>query len=403
MTEMSMALEQLLEKRAVSADFLRETLAFILEQLMEHEVAGRCGAERHVRSEERVNQRNGYRERPLETRLGRVDLKVPKLRQGSYFPGFLEPRRMSEQALTAVVQEAYVQGISTRKVDELVQAMGMTGISKSQVSRLCEAIDERVQAFLERRLEGRWPYVWLDATYIKSREHGPVASQAVVVATAVNAEGYREVLGLSVGPAESEGFWAAFLRSLLARGLKGTRLVVSDAHEGLKKAIASVLTGAGWQRCRVHFMRNVLSQVPRAHQPAISAAVRTAFAQPDQAAAKRQWRQVADSLRERFPKAATCMDSAEEDVLAFMAFPKDHWPKLASTNCLERLNKEIKRRSNVVGIFPNNAAVTRLVGAVLMEQNDEWQVSRRYLSLESLAPLLKTETETGKLIYEDAA
>lgn len=403
MTEMSMALERLLEKREVSADFLRETLAFMLEQLMEHEVAGRCGAERHARSEERVTQRNGYRERPLETRLGRVELKVPKLRQGSYFPSFLEPRRMSEQALTAVVQEAYVQGISTRKVDELVQAMGMTGISKSQVSRLCEAIDERVQAFLERRLEGRWPYVWLDATYIKSREHGPVASQAVVVATAVNEEGYREVLGLSVGPAESQGFWTAFLRSLLARGLKGTRLVVSDAHEGLKKAIATVLTGAGWQRCRVHFMRNVLSQAPRAHQPAISAAVRTAFAQPDQAAAKRQWRQVADSLRERFPKAATCMDAAEEDVLAFMAFPKDHWPKVASTNCLERQNKEIKRRSNVVGIFPNNAAVTRLVGAVLMEQNDEWQVSRRYMSLESLTPLLQVETEIEKLTHDQAA
>jgi putative transposase len=403
MTEMSMALNELLEKREVAPDFLRETLAFMLEQLMEHEVAGLVGAERHARSAARVNQRNGYRERPLETRLGTVELKVPKLRQGSYFPGFLEPRRMSEQALTAVVQEAYVQGISTRKVDELVQAMGMTGISKSQVSRLCEAIDERVQAFLARPLEGRWPYVWLDATYIKSREHGPVASQACVVATAVNQEGYREVLGLSVGPAESESFWKAFLRSLVARGLKGTKLVVSDAHEGLKKAIAAVLTGAGWQRCRVHFMRNVLAQVPKAHQPAISAAVRTAFAQSDQQSAARQWRQVADSLRERFPKAAECLDSAEQDVLAFMAFPKDHWPKLASTNCLERLNKEIKRRANVVGIFPNNAAVIRLVGAVLLEQNDEWQVSRRYLSLESLAPVLKTENEAEKLTYDNAA
>ena len=403
MTTDTMALQALLEKRDVAPDFLRETLAFMLQELMEHEVSGLCGAERHARSEARVNQRNGYRERPLETRLGRVDLQVPKLRQGSYFPGFLEPRRMSEKALTAVVQEAYVQGISTRKVDELVQAMGMTGISKSQVSRLCEAIDERVQAFLQRPLEGRWPYVWLDATYIKSREHGPVASQAVVVATAVNEEGYREVLGLSVGPAESESFWKEFLRSLVARGLKGTRLVVSDAHEGLKKAIAAVLTGASWQRCRVHFMRNVLAQVPKAHQPAISAAVRTAFAQPDQQAAARQWRQVADSLRERFPKAADCMDSAEEDVLAYMAFPKDHWPKLASTNCLERLNKEIKRRSNVVGIFPNNAAVMRLVGAVLLEQNDEWQVSRRYLSLESLAPVLKPENEAEKLSYDNAA
>lgn len=405
MTNKSMALTELLEKRAVAPDFLRDTLAFILQELMEHEVVSLCGADRHERSDGRVNQRNGYRERPLETRLGRLDLRVPKLRQGSYFPGFLEPRRMSEQALTAVVQEAYVQGISTRKVDDLVQAMGMTGISKSQVSRLCEAIDERVQAFLQRPLEGRWPYVWLDATYIKSREHGRVTSQAVVVATGVNQEGYREVLGLSVGPAETEGFWTAFLRSLVARGLEGVQLVVSDAHEGLKRAIATVLSGAGWQRCRVHFMRNVLAHVPKAHQPAISAAVRTTFAQPDQQTATRQWRQVADNLRERFPRAADCMDNAEEDVLAFMAFPKDHWPKLASTNCLERLNKEIKRRSNVVGIFPNNAAVTRLVGAVLMEQNDEWQVCRRYLSLESLAQVLKQRsgTDTEQLIHNEAA
>jgi putative transposase len=375
----------------------------MLEQLLEHEVTGLVGAERHERSAERVNQRNGYRERALQTRLGQIDLKVPKLRAGSYCPGSLEPRRMSEQALTAVVQEAYVQGISTRKVDELVQAMGMSGISKSQVSRLCQAVDERVQAFLERPLSGQWPYLWLDATYIKSREHGPVASHAVVVATAVNAEGYREVLGVSVGPAESESFWKTFLRSLVARGLGGVRLVVCDAHEGLKKAIGSVPTGAGWQRWRVHFMRNVLAQVPKAHQSAISAAVRTAFAQPDQAAARRQWRQVADSLRSRFPKVAERLDSAEEDVLAFMAFPKDHWPKLSSTNCLERLNKGIKRRSNVVGIFPNNAAVTRLVVAVLLEQNDEWQVARRYLSLESLAPVLHSAPIAEQLEYEIAA
>jgi len=403
MTEMSMALEKLLEKSQSSPDFLRETLAFMLEQLMAHEVDALCGARAHERSGDRTNFRNGYRDRGLETRLGTVELKVPKLRQGSYFPGFLEPRRMSEKALTAVIQEAYVQGISTRKVDELVQAMGMTGISKSQVSRLCEQIDARVQAFVERPLSGRWPYVWLDATYIKSREHGPVASQAVVVATAVNAEGYREVLGLSVGPAESEAFWCEFLRGLVHRGLAGVRLVISDAHEGLKKAIATVFAGAGWQRCRVHFMRNVLAQVPRAHQPAISAAVRTAFAQPNQQAATQQWRQVAESLRERFPKAAACLERAEQDVLAFMAFPKDHWPKIASTNCLERLNKEIKRRSNVVGIFPNNPAVVRLVGAVLLEQNDEWAVARRYMSLESLAPVLAGRREDDKLIHEEAA
>jgi len=405
MTDMSMALNELLEKREASSDFLRDTLTFLLQELMEQEVNGRCGAERYTRSDERITHRNGYRDRPLETRLGRVDLKVPKLREGSYFPGFLEPRRMSEKALTAVVQEAYVKGISTRKVDDLVQSMGMSGISKSQVSRLCAEIDERVDAFLNRPLEGRWPYLWLDATYIKSREHGTVTSQAVVVATAVNQDGYREVLGLSVGPAETEAFWTDFLRSLVARGLAGTRLVVSDAHEGLKKAIATVLTGAGWQRCRVHFMRNVASAVPKKHQPAVIAAVRTALNQPDQREASRQWREVADGLRGRFPKAAACLDNAEEDVLAYMAFPKAHWPKLSSTNGLERLNKEIKRRSNVVGIFPNNPSVIRLVGAVLLEQSDEWQVSRRYMSLESLAPVIQSDgsDEADKLTFENAA
>ncbi len=250
----------------------------MLQRLMEYEAASPCGAGRYERSEERLNQRNGYRERQLETRLGTLDLQVPKLRKGSHFPGFLEPRRTTERALVAVVQEAYIQGVSTRRVDELVQAMGMSGISKSQVSRLCQEIDERVQAFLKRPLEGNWPYLWLDATYIRSREHVRVECQAVVVATAVNQEGYREVLGVSVGPAESEEFWKAFLRSLVRRGLKGVKLVVYDAHEGLKRAIATVLGGAGWQRCRVHFMRKVLSQVPKAHQPAVSAAVRTAFA-----------------------------------------------------------------------------------------------------------------------------
>lgn len=402
MTNNSMALQALLEKTGTDTDFLRETLQFILQQLMEFEVTNRCGAAPHERSEERVNWRNGYRNRQFQTRLGDLDLKVPKLRKGSYLPEFLEPRRLAEKALVSVVQEAYIHGVSTRSVDDLVQAMGLNGISKSQVSRLCQQIDERVQAFLNRPLEGSWPYVWLDATYIRSREHGRVESQAVIVATAVNQDGYREVLGLSVGPAETEAFWTDFLRSLVRRGLKNVRLVVSDAHEGLKKAINVVLNGSGWQRCRVHFMRNVLSHVPKAHQAAVSAAIRTAFAQPDQEAATKVWRNVADNLRPRFSKAADCMDLAEEDVLAFMAFPKEHWPKLASTNCLERLNKEIKRRSNVVGIFPNNAAVIRLVGAVLLEQNDEWQVSRRYLSLESLAQILKPE-DSKELLTDEAA
>ena len=402
MTDEMMALETLLEKGSVDTDFLRETLTFMLQRLMEYEAQGLCGAGRHERSDDRSNHRNGYRDRPLETRLGRLELKVPKLRKGSYFPGFLEPRRVTEKALVAVVQEAYIQGVSTRSVDELVQAMGMTGISKSQVSRLCEEIDERVHAFLERPLTGEWPYLWLDATYIRSRENGQVESQAVVVATAVNREGQREVLGLAAGPAESEAFWTDFLRGLVRRGLAGVRLVTSDAHEGLKRAIAAVLSGTGWQRCRVHFMRNVLSQVPKAQQAAVSAAIRTAFAQPDQKTASTQWRQVADSLRHRFSKAAACMDAAEEDVLAFMALPKEHWSKIASTNCLERLNKEIKRRANVVGIFPNNAAVIRLVGAILLEQNDDWQISRRYLSKESLAQIYATSNDNA-VTYQEAA
>ncbi len=332
-----------------------------------------------------------------------MGLKIPKLRQGSYLPSFLEPRRAAEKALVAVVQEAYIQGVSTRKVDDLIQALGMSGISKSQVSRLCREIDERVQDFLNRALEGSWVYLWLDAVYLKVREGGRVVSKAAVVAVAVNAEGKREVVGLALGPSENEGFWTAFLRSLVRRGLQGLKLVISDSHEGLKKAIATVFTGAGWQRCRVHFMRNILSQVPKAHQNAVSAAVRTAFAQTDQEAAIRQWRQIADSLRGSFPKAAARLDEAEAEVLAFMAMPKDHWAKVASTNPLERVNKEIKRRTQVVGIFPNEAAVIRLVGAVLLEQNDDWQLSRRYLSMESLAQVNKPQEPLPPVLESQAA
>jgi transposase-like protein len=399
--EVKMALMQLLGK-AGEGDFLRDLMKFILQQLMDVEVEGLCGAARHERSEERTNQRNGYRDRSWETRVGTLELKIPKLRQGSYLPEFLDPRKASEKALVAVVQEAYIQGVSTRKVDELVQAMGMTGISKSQVSRLCGEIDERVHAFLNRPLEGQWCYLWLDATYLKVREAGRIVSKAAVVATAVNEQGKRELLGLEVGASESQAFWGEFLRHLVGRGLKGVRLVISDAHEGLKKAIAKVFGGAAWQRCRVHFMRNVLGHVQKRHQPAVSAAVRTVFAQPDQASARAQWRATAEGLRAKFPKVAALMDDSEEDVLAFMAFPKEHWPKIASTNSLERLNKEIKRRTHVVGIFPNDEAVIRLVGAVLMEQNDEWQLSRRYLSLESISPLLSTEAPET-IEYQEAA
>jgi len=387
--ENSMALMELVEKYA-DADLFRELGQWVLQRLMELEAEQKVGAGHHERSDARVTQRNGYRERRLETRLGTMDLKIPKLRSGSYFPSFLEPRKMSEHALVAVVQEAYVKGISTRKVDDLVQAMGMSGISKSQVSRMCSEIDERVKLFLERDLAGQWPYVWLDGTYLKSRENGHVVSRAAVVAVGVNEEGRREVLGLACGPAETEAFWTQFLRSLKKRGLSGVRLVTSDAHQGLKNAAAKVLS-ATWQRCRVHFMRNALAYVPRSQHQMVAAVIRTAFVQETQEDAVRQWRETADRLRERFPKLGELMDSAEEDVLAFMRFPKEHWRQLASTNPLERVNKEIKRRANVIGIFPNDEAIMRLVGALVIEQTEEWHLIRRYMSQESLAKVLNPE------------
>jgi putative transposase len=386
MTDEMMNLRALLEKSS-DADLLREMVGFAAQRLMELEVEGLTGAAHGARSESRTNHRNGYRDRSWETRAGTVALRIPKLRQGSYFPGFLEPRRMAEKALTAVIQEAYVQGVSTRSVDELVKAMGMTGISKSQVSRLCEEIDGKVAAFLNRPLEGDWPYLWLDATYVKVRENGRIVSVAVIVAVAVNSDGRREVLGLTIGASEAETFWVDFLRSLARRGLRGVKLVISDAHEGLKAAVAKVLH-ASWQRCRVHFMRNVLAHAGRQGRRVVSAFIATAFAQEDAAAAQAQWRQVADQLRPRAKKLAELMDEAEADVLAYMTFPKDHRPKIHSTNPLERLNGEIKRRTEVVGIFPNEAAITRLVGAILLEQNDEWAVQRaRYMTLETIAPL----------------
>jgi putative transposase len=313
-------------------------------------------------------------------------LRIPKLRRGSYFPGFLEPRRSAEKALAAVVQEAYVQGISTRSVDDLVKALGMTGISKSQVSRLCEEIDERVNAFLDRPLEGDWPYLWIDATYVKVRQSGRIVSVATIIAVAVNSEGRREVLGMATGPSEAEPFWTQFLRSLMRRGLRGVKLVISDAHEGLKAAVAKVLK-ASWQRCRVHFLRNALAYANKGQRQMVFALINTIFAQETPEAAHEQWRIVTDQLRGKFPKLAAMMDAAEHEVLTFMDFPKEHRVKIHSTNVLERLNGEIKRRADVVGIFPNEAAIRRLVGALLMEQNDEYAIQKRYISLESLALL----------------
>jgi len=384
-TKSTIALTELAEKGA-DADLLRDMLQFVAQRLMDMDVESLCAAFYGERSPERLNSRNGYRERLWETRAGSVDLKIPKLRKGSYFPGFLEPRRTAEKALAAVIQEAYIQGVSTRSVDELVKAMGMSGISKSQVSRLCAEIDERVNAFLSRPIEGDWPYLWIDATYVKSREAGRIVSKAVIIAVAVNTEGVREVLGMTIGPSEAEPFWTGFLRSLTRRGLRGVKLVISDAHEGLKAAAAKVLS-ATWQRCRVHFLRNALAHAGKGQRQMVLAAINTAFAQESFETASAQWRAVADQLRVKFPKLAALMDEAEADVLAFMSFPKAHRIQLHSTNPLERLNAEIKRRTDVVGIFPNEAAITRLVGALLLEQNDEWQLQRRYMPLEPLRAL----------------
>lgn len=385
MTEERMALIDLIEKGA-DTDLVREMLAFAAERLMEHEVEARTGVPAGARSPDRVNCRNGYRERGWETRAGRIDLAIPKLRKGSYFPSFLEPRRTAEKALTAVIQEAYVHGVSTRAVDDLVKAMGGSGVSKSQVSRLCEEIDERVDAFLSRPIEGAWPYLWIDATYVKVREGGRIVSMAVIIAVGVNTDGRREVLGVATGPSEAEPFWKAFLRSLADRGLRGVKLVVSDDHKGLRAA-ASKVFNATHQRCRVHWLRNALVHVPTKQRPAVVAMLKTIFAQTTAEAAHEQWRSVADGLRERFPKLAALMDDSREDVLAYTAFPREHWPQIASTNNLERLNAEVKRRSDVVGIFPNERSVIRLVGALMIEQSDEWAVARRYMSLESLATL----------------
>jgi len=385
--EMSMALAELLSKITMNSDVLRDGVRLLAQALMDLEVTQQLGAGRHERTEERTGQRNGYRDRHWDTRVGTIDLRVPRVRDGGYIPRLLEPRRRSERALLAVVQEAYVQGVSTRRVDALVQALGMEGISKSQVSRVCQDLDRDVEAFRARRLEDVYPYVWLDATYVKVRIDGRVVPQAVVIAVGVRMSGEREVLGIDGGPSEEGAFWQQFLRSLVARGLRGVQLVISDSHEGLKGAIASVFGGASWQRCTVHVMRNALSYVPKTAQGLVATTIRTVFAEPDPARARAQWRHVADSFRDRFARLATLMDDAEDDVLAYLGFPPEHGRQIWSNNPQERLNREVKRRTDVVGIFPNAPAVLRLVGAVLGEQHDEWQTGRRYMSAESLAKL----------------
>jgi transposase-like protein len=391
--DVRMALAALLRKAEAEPglDVLREGVRVLAEALMELEVEQHVGAARHERTPARTGQRNGYRERAWDTRAGTVALRVPRVRDGGYFPALLEPRTRAERALVAVVQEAYVAGVSTRRVDDLVRALGMEGISKSQVSRLCAELDAEVERFRTRPLVAEYPYLWLDATFVKVRDEGRVVSQAVVVAVGVTADGAREVLGVDVGPSEDGAFWLAFLRGLVARGLRGVRLATSDAHEGLRAAIAAVLHGASWQRCRVHFLRNALALVPKAAQQLVAATIRTVFAQPTAEAARQQWRTVADGFRGRWPRLAELMDEAEAHVLAYLAFPAAHWRQLWSTNPLERLNKELKRRTDVVGIFPGSEAAVRLVGALLAEQHDEWQVGRRYFSAESLAALRPEE------------
>lgn len=397
MTKLTLALMEYMRKQGVDldGDVLREMVRVVTQELMEAEVEEQVGAGRYERTIERRNHRNGYREREWDTRVGTIPLKIPKTRTGTYFPSLLEPRRRAERALLAVVQTAYVEGVSTRKVDSLLQSLGLTGIDKSRVSRICKELDEMVAGFRERSLEGKHPYVWLDALYLKVRQNHRIVSMAVVIAIGVKETGEREVLSFRVGASETEEFWVEFLRDLVRRGLKGVQLVISDAHEGLKGAIAQVLTGTTWQRCRVHFMRNVLAHVPRREKSMVAAGLRTIFVQSDLESAKKQMAAVVDAMVSRWPKAAETVERAREDILAHMSFPQEHWTRIRSTNPLERLNREIKRRTNVVGVFPGVPSVERLVGALLMEQDDEWQVDRRYFSLGSMMRLTSPELLTA--------
>jgi len=374
----------LLRKRIEQAPGgMKEALAQMLMVLMDAEVDGLCGAGYRERSDERQNSRNGYRPRPFDTRLGTMELPIPKLRQGSYFPAWLlEPRRRAERALTAVIAEAYVLGVSTRRVEDLVQTLGIDGISKSQVSELAKDLDGIVKAFRERPLSGRYKYLWLDALFFNCRESGRIVNAAGLIAVAVNEQGHREVLGLDVVTTEDGAGWLAFLRSLVARGLKGVELAISDAHQGLKDAIASALPGAAWQRCRVHFIQNLLTRVPKAAQGFVAALVRNIFAQPDAESVRSQLDRAVEQLTPRFPKAAEMLRDSAEELLAFTAFPKEHWRQIWSNNPQERLNREVRRRTDVVGIFPNREAIIRLVGAVLCEIHDDWVVVRRYLTIE---------------------
>lgn len=394
MTELNVltleALSNVLE--ATQADVLKELLQSTLQRLMSDEADALCGAAYGERSEERTNRRNGYRRRPFSTRLGEVELSIPKLRSGTYMPSFLEPRKRWERAFVNVVCEAYVQGVSTRKVEALVESMGAKGVSKSTVSRMAQELDEQVAAFRRRPLDKACPYIWLDATYIKVRQAHRVVSKAVLVAHGVTEDGEREVLGIDVADGEMEDAWRRFLSSLVERGLRGVQLVISDAHAGLAKARTAVLNGTSWQRCRVHFMRNVLSRVPKAASAFVSATVRHVFTQPDHDAALEALHKAVVLLGDKYPGAAAILEEGGPDALTYMTFPEKHRRQIHSTNPLERLNREIKRRVDVVGIFPNNAAAIRLITMILVEQHDEWAVGRRYFSLESMELIRPEET-----------
>jgi transposase-like protein len=395
MADLRMTLLDLLNKseQGVDPTFLRDGIKLLAQELMDAEVTAMVGAEPHQRTLSRTTYRNGYRERDWDTRVGTVELQIPKLREGTYFPGLLEPRRRHERALLSVIQEAYVHGVSTRAVDNLAQALGIKSISKDQVSRICKELDAQVHAFRTRRLDGEFPYLFLDATFEKVRENGRVIAMAVLIAVGVRSSGDREVLGVDVGPAEDHEFWLQFLRQLAGRGLSRVRLVISDSHLGLKQAVAQVFVGATWQRCRVHFMRNALATVPKVAQQMVAATLRTIFAQPDQTTAHEAVERICRLFAKRYPQLVKVLQEAEVDVLAFYSFPAEHRRQIWSTNSLERLNKEVSRRCDVVGIFPNRSSLLRLVGAVLEEQHDEWQVGRRYFSTESMNKLLQPTTE----------
>ena len=382
-----MTIEEVVRRvlRDEHADVIRESVRAVAQEMMESEVSELIGAKLGERTEDRATHRNGYRPRRWDTRAGEIELQIPKLRQGSYFPGFLQPRKRSEQALVAVVQQAYVCGVSTRRVDQLVESLGLR-ISKSEVSRIAGLLDEQVAAFRERPLEGRYPYLFVDAKVEKVRDGGRVVRKCVVVAHAVHETGRREIIGLDVGEAETEAFWREFLRSLVARGLVGVQLAISDAHPGLKAALAQVL-GAPWQRCTVHFLRDLRGHVRKDQHDALGALIRSLFTAGSLDEARARLRDAVSQLEAKLPKIAALLDAAEDDVLAFYAFPAEHWPKLRSTNPLERFNREIGRRTDVVGIFPDDASVIRLVSMLAIEANDEWLVGRSYISRQSMAPL----------------